>query len=233
MTLIQEDTTMTTLDSISTFTGEVLVFKLLGRLFYEYPEPGWIQYLADERIFDEIPFGPEQPAMLTGLALLQHWNGSELEAIDGLRADYTRLFIGPAKVLAYPWESVYFNDERLTFQTETLQVRNWYRRFGLATADLYREPDDHAGLELDFLSHLAQLGLTAAEDGDTARLDEIVDAQRQFFTAHAARWIPSLCDLMITHARTDFYRGVAWITKGALAELANVLGVPFTIEVKK
>lgn len=233
MTLIQENTAMTILDPISTFTGEVLVFKLLGRLFYEYPDPTWIQYLANEHIFDEIPFGAGQPAMLTGLALLQQWSRGEQETIDDLRADYTRLFIGPAKVFAYPWESVYFSDERLTFQTETLQVRNWYRRFGLATADLYREPDDHVGLELDFISHLAQLGLTAAEENETARMDEVLDAQRQFFTIHAARWIPILCDLTITHARTDFYRGVAWVTKGALTELARQLGVPLTVEVKK
>ena len=232
MNTYQDDPNMTTLDPVSTLTGEALVFKLLGKLIFEYPERNWIQSLADERVFDEIPFGAGQPAMTAGLALLQQWSRTDKETSDNLRADYTRLFIGPGNVLASPWESVYFNDERLTFQSQTLQVRGWYRRFGLVTVNLYKEPDDHAGLELAFLAHLAQLGIAAVEEGDEARLDELEDAQRQFLTSHAGRWMPAWCDLITTYARTDFYRGVAWVTKGALAELAAVLGMRLATEAK-
>lgn len=232
MSTFQEDVSMATLDPISIFTGETLVFKLLGKLFYEYPEPIWIQSLAAERVFEEIPFGAEQPAMTTGLALMQQWSQLGRETIDDLRTDYNRLFIGPGTAFASPWESVYFSDERLTFQTQTVQVRNWYRRFGLVVENLYKEPDDHAGLELVFLAHVAQLGTEAADEFDAARIDELVDAQRQFLTDHAGRWMPGWCDLIVKYARTDFYRGLAWVTKGALAELANVLGVKL-IEAKK
>ena len=59
-----------------------------------------------------------------------------------------RAFSSSAKVLTPP-ESVYFSEERLVFQEETLQVREWYRRFDLQSVKLH-EPDDHVGLELTF-----------------------------------------------------------------------------------
>ena len=223
-----EHSTTTPLDWASILAGEALVFGLLGKLLFEYPRRDWLQSLADEAVFDEIPFGAKQPDVAAGLALLQQWGresrGALLnDSIQGIGADYTRLFIGPGKVLAPPWESAYFNEERLTFQAQTLQVRNWYRRFGLESVKLHSEPDDHAGLEMAFLAHLAQLGLTALEQGDEARLAETLEAQREFLSAHPWRWMPVWCDQVAAQASTDFYRGVARLTRGALAELASVL----------
>jgi anaerobic sulfite reductase subunit A len=88
---------------------------------------------------------------------------------------------------------------------------------------LHSEPDDHAGLEMAFLAHLAQLGLTALEQGDEARLAETLEAQREFLSAHPWRWMPVWCDQVVAQAHTDFYRGVARLTRGALTELASVL----------
>lgn len=81
------------------------------------------------------------------------------------------------KVLAPPWGSVYMSEERLVFQKETLEVRNWYREFGLAAENLYREPDDHIALELGFLAHLAKLEYEALKAKDVIRYQEIRQAQ--------------------------------------------------------
>lgn len=63
---------------------------------------------------------------------------------DVLGADYHRLFVGPGTMLAPPWESVHPSDEGLTFQDETLQVRQAYAEFGLTAPAVNREPDDGA-----------------------------------------------------------------------------------------
>jgi TorA maturation chaperone TorD len=229
----EEHPTTTPLDRASSLAGEALVFGLLGKLWFDYPERLWLQSLAGEAIFDEIPFGADQPEVVAGLAMLQQWSREHPPAnlngsFDDLQADYTHLFIGPGKVVAPPWESVYFNEERQTFQAQTLQVRSWFRRFGLESVKLYNEPDDHAGLELAFLAHLAQLGLAALEQGDEPRLDRILEAQRKFLAEHPLQWMPAWCHQIEENANTSFYRGAARLTRGVLDVLVSVLGTEAT-----
>ena len=210
-------------------TGEMLTFGLLGKAFYTYPERPWLQSLVDEDVFAEVPFAAEQPDVTAALLLLQTWSqankaGISNETFDNLRADCTRLFIGPGKVLTPPWESVQFSEERLTFQEQTLQVRGWYQRFGLVAEKLYAEPDDHIGLELEFIAHLARLGLAALEENDQSKFNQLLDGQRGFMSEHLKRWGPAWCSQVENHAQTDFYRGIAQLTRGVLQEAAKILG---------
>jgi TorA maturation chaperone TorD len=148
---------------------------------------------------------------------------------EDVQADYTRLFIGPGQVLTPPWESVYFSEERLTFQKETLDVRNWYKRFGLQAAKIYNEPDDHIGLELEFIAHLARLGLDALEKNDAAAFDKSLDAQRGFLVEHLLRWAPDWCEQVQSRANTGFYRGISLVTRGSLEESAKILDLAIKI----
>lgn len=210
-------------------TGEMLMFGLLGKTFYQYPDRAWLQSLIDGDVFAEAPFAGDQPQVSDALALLrvwgeQHRTGISEQAFDDLCADYTRLFIGPSQVLMPPWESVYFSEERLTFQEQTLQVREWYRRYGLQTEKLYHEPDDHIGLELEFTAHLAKAGLLALEQNDAAALERALDAQRDFLSEHLLRWALDWCGQVQTQAQNDFYCGIAQLTRGALRHAGELLG---------
>ncbi|MGB3714837.1 MAG: molecular chaperone TorD family protein, partial [Candidatus Promineifilaceae bacterium] len=144
------------------------------------------------------------------------------EVFHALKADYTRLFIGPGQVLAPPWESVFVKEGRMIFQEVTLQVRDWYRRYDLQTVKLYEEPDDHIGLELTFLAHLAGLGLAALKKQDDVEFAAVVEAQRGFLSEHVLRWTPIWCDQVGVYCRTDFFRGIALVVRGALAEMAAI-----------
>ena len=50
--------------------------------------------------------------------------------LDQLKSEYTKLLVGPGKMIAYPWESVYLGKENLLFQESTLRVRQFYRKYG-------------------------------------------------------------------------------------------------------
>jgi len=220
------------IDWQETLTGEMLLLNMLGRIFYTYPtndERTWLQTLIDQDIFSEAPFASEKDETNAGLKLLQNWadQGLSNEVFKSLQADYTRLFIGLGKGFAAPWESVYFNEERLTFQEQTLEVRNWYRRFGLEAVKIYREPDDHIGLELLFLSQLAALGIQALKEQDDGRFEELWGAQHEFHQQHLGAWALTWCGLVEENAWTDFYKGLAYLTHGALSSLSEVLDVKF------
>lgn len=216
---------VSSLDFASRLTGESLVLGLLGKALLEPPNREWLQSLISNNVFDDVPFGIENNDVSNGLTLLQKWStensGDVLsQNFDDLQTDYARLFIGPAKVLTPPWESVYFSEERLVFQEETLQVREWYRRFGLQAVKLYAEPDDHVGLELIFLTHLAQRGLTALEQNDSSQLQTLLEAQWGFLGSHPGKWVPTWCEQVAQQANTNFYRGIAYMVKGTLSELS-------------
>lgn len=217
-------------------TGEMLFVGLLGRLLYSVPDRDWYQLLLDEDVFAEAPFAADQPDVQAGLALIQDWQrtiGSQLgpAAFSELEADYNRLFVGPGKLLAAPWESVYFSDERQLFQAQTLDVRAWYRRFGLEGANAGHEPDDHIGLELAFLAHLAGLTLPALREPGGASPQALLDAQRGFLKAHLLCWAPAWCQQVEAHARSDFFRGQARMLRGVLKSLAELFELPAPVEV--
>lgn len=218
-------------DWIAFLTGEMLVAGLLSKTLYNPPTLAWLQSLAAEEVFAETPLGEGQPDVQNGLALLQAWSQTAQSGLtpadfDDLRVDYTRLFTGPDRVLAPPWESVYFTEERLVFNEQTSQVRAWYLRFHLEVEKRFQEPDDHVGLELAFIAHLARLAMLYLDQNDRKSFESVVTAQRQFLSSHLLTWVSEFCRLVETQARTDFYRGIALLTKGALAEVASVLQVP-------
>mgnify|MGYP001828627672 CR=1 FL=1 len=215
------------IDCVETFVGERLLFGLLGKALYLIPDKEWLDPLVDDELFNQAPFASDQPQVVKGLALLSAWSHSfNKDSLSELKIDHTRMFTGTFRIPTAPWESVYFSDERLVFQEQTLDVRSWYRRFGLEAVEYQKEPDDHIGLELLFVAHLAGLGMAACESGDQDRLDEIFEAQRGFLSAHLLRWGPLWCSLVEEHAQTNFYRGLALVLQGALLELAKILALP-------
>jgi TorA maturation chaperone TorD len=210
--------------------GETLLLGVLGKAIQSYPDKEWLQTLIDEEVFSESPLESKGQDIEAGLSHLQSWShqnrgGISDEQFTDLQMDYTRLFAGVSKTIAPLWESVYFNEERLIFQEQTIQVRQWYRRFGVEPENLHNEPDDHIGLELSFLAYLAKLGLQALDENDEVKFEQTLQAQRQFISEHPLRWVPIWCRSVKEHAKTDFYKGLALLTYGALLAMAEQLQI--------
>jgi len=213
-----------------TLTGQVLTLGLLSNILYSEPELAMLQQLAEEAVFSEVPFAETQPKTIAGLKLLTNWSKRLLSdvkvmAFEEVKVDYVRLLVGTEDFNTPPWESVYFNDERMIFQEETLKVRAWYRRFGLASEKLYNEPDDHIALEISFIAHLASLSLEAINANDQSTFEKTLMAQHDFLEEHLLQWAPTWCTLLYENARTDFYKGVALLLQGVLIELGEIFDI--------
>lgn len=142
---------------------------------------------------------------------------------EALREDYWALFLGPGPMLACPFESVHRSIEHLTFEDETIAVREAYFEFGLQAPALGREPDDHIGLELAFVGELAAAALTALESGDSDAYERLLDGARRFVDEHLALWAPEFAQMVISGARTDLYRAVGLLLAGALSQFGSLL----------
>jgi len=208
--------------------GETLLFGVLGKALQGNPDRQWLQSLIEQDIFSESPLDGTCPELESGLIHLQSWSRENRDGLSDeqfmqLQADYTRLFVGPGNISTPCWESVYFNEDRMVFQVQTIQVRQWYRRFGLEPEKLHNEPDDHIGLELSFIAYLAQLGLQALDENDEIKLEQVLQAQHQFILEHPLKWVADWSGLVNKYAKTDFYRGLALLTHGALSVIAAQL----------
>lgn len=220
--------------TVDTLAGEVLFLGLFGKMIYTYPASDnasieWFQYIMDEDLFSDPPFAKDQPNIQHGMQLLKDWVNSKRglpikDTISELQVDHTRLFVCVGEIIAPPWESAYFNEKRLLQQEQMLQVRKWYRRYGLVVEQLYKEPDDHIGLELLFISYLANQILQAQDSGDDDRYAVLLNAHHAFLKEHLLLWGPLWCDQVDKYAQTNYYRGIGLAVKGALAELAEVSG---------
>lgn len=207
-------------------SSESVVLEILAKILLKYPDKEYIKNILDEDLFSDIPYSENQPSTIKGLELLSSWQNNnrirqEDSLLSDLRADYTGLFLNTSVKNFSPWESVYLGDEPSLFQESTLNVRNWYRRFGLQIENIYKEPDDHIGLELSFISHLSRLALSALEENQNEKFNKIIGAKKDFLFEHPKKWGVAWANQVHEYAKTDFYRGVALIIKGVLFELGK------------
>lgn len=114
-----------------------------------------------------------------------------------VRSDFTRLFVGPRKKLAPPWESVYRTPARLVMQEHEREVVRAYAEQRVGFDGMGGVPADHIALELQFCAWLL--------DHPRAPTRE---ALRSFLGKHVLAWVPAFAADIETHATTELWRAV-------------------------
>ena len=150
--------------------------------------------------------------------------------LDKLKGEYTYLLLGPNKLPAPPWESVYLTEERTIFQESTLKVRQAYLNYQFLPANYPHEADDHLALELDFMSQLAKLAQERLEEGNIEEVKQLLSDQKAFLEDHLLVWIGDFAT-QIQSSKTHFlYPQMAALTEqvlkidtAALDELSSLL----------
>ena len=88
--------------------------------------------------------------------------------------------------------------------------------------DFGHEPDDHIGLELDFMHKLCEMTQEKAENADEAGLVEILKGQKVFLDEHLLRWVSDWTKDVVESAETDFYKGMAQLLDASSIKGARV-----------
>ena len=122
-------------------------------------------------------------------------DGDARGLLDRARDEYTRLFIGPAELIAYPWESPYTNKQAAVCQESTIAVREAYRAQGLEPRKLLRVPDDHVSLMCAFMAELGGRALEAFLADDAAAAAKALRDQEAFVRRHMVGWLPEYARL--------------------------------------
>ena len=131
-------------------------------------------------------------------------------AIDELGADYASIYL-TYKLRASPSESVWFDDDHLMRQDPMFDIRDWYERYGLKSADWSRRSEDHLSLQLEFIARLMENPATGLEQA------------AQFLDEHLLRWIGEFAARVSSRCATPFYAGFAPLTACYLEDMRDVI----------
>ncbi len=186
--------------------GEMQILNLLRQVFLREPELEFLREFGNLEIHSEggIPSGLELmvDSAKKNAIRLEEWR-------EDLAVEFARLFIGPAPPLAMPFASYYLSESHTLMTEETLGVRKKYLEAGLAVKDLHRIPDDHVGIELDFLYFLTANILELSESGKEEEAEKLLKIRGAFLKDHFALWVPRFASKITESTQQEFYLGAA------------------------
>lgn len=143
-------------------------------------------------------------------------------SLDQLLVDYTRLFLGPMRILAKPYGSFWLTGEHALMQDATLAVLALYGEGGFELDESFRELPDHVAAELEFLYLLLFRAAAAHQryaDDERATIERL---RERFLAEHLGRWVAPFTAAVRDGAQTDFYRTLAELTAKVVAREARL-----------
>lgn len=176
------------------------LYRLFQSIFGQEPTVEQIKALISEhtRKALEIPVIEKNHKIYKLLSILedleQQFMADNNKVLEKLKSEYTRLFLGPTKLPAPPWESVYVSNEPLLFQENTLMVRRNYLKYNFVPKNYPHEADDHLALELDFMANLSHIAEEALASLDLSKMKEVIKDQREFLEKHLLNWMPQFAE---------------------------------------
>lgn len=174
--------------------------SILGTFFYSDPvsdkAAAAFAWLEDEASSQEWLYGrPDAAGELDCMRAAFRSRGA-----DGLHKAYNRLFVGPHRLPAPPWGSVYTDPEGVIFGNKTLAVREWLRRNHVTLHLEEYEPEDHFGIML------MMVAWAAVNDVPENEIDELLED-------HLLTWSRRFLDRFIEGADDDFYSSLGRLAR--------------------
>ena len=186
-------------DKIQENQGRINMYAFISRLLIEE---------VDENILERIKNNPDLLELFPNTKEWQTFKTkSTKELIDeDLNVDYTTVFI----LNAYPYESVFMNDEGHINPTPTNPTLQFYLEHGYEI-DLNKTrvlSPDHIAVELEFMITLIQEQLKAYSMNDQEGEKKALNLQKEFMENHILQWAPIYLMAARDMSETPFYYDV-------------------------
>ena len=177
-------------------------YELLSKLLGGTPDEDILRAVTEKTtqdVFEEYADASEELGVFA--ELLCSLRAADSDAVlDGMRGEYTRIFIGPAALPASPYESPYISShDTALFQENTIATRRCYAHAGLAPKRVQAIPDDHIAMMLSFMAVMSARTLEDYLSGNLESLREALREQRMFAKEHMGSWL----DVFATSVRNS------------------------------
>lgn len=175
------------------------MYGFISRLFMEEVDENLIQMIKSK------------PELLDLFPLTKEWDlffNKETKSLidEELNVDYTTIFL----LNAYPYESVFMNDEGHINPTLTNPTLQFYLEHGYEI-DLNKTrvlSPDHIAVEMEFMITLINDQLNAYSMFNEEEEKKALTAQKEFMENHLLRWSTIYLLSAIDLAETPFYKDV-------------------------
>lgn len=141
-------------------------------------------------------------------------------AVQRASVEYTKLFLGPPRPAAAPWETVQLsNGTAVGFGEPTFEMQRLLRDIGLEVSNENNQYADHIGIELMYISVLCEHACSAADSQDNETLERIATQIGEFATKHPLAWIDELIADVKAAEPDGYIIGILRLAKALLALL--------------
>jgi len=142
-------------------------------------------------------------------------SNSDLER--GILVDYSALFVGPFKLLAPPYGSVYLENDKRLMGDSTIDAVLTYRKAGVELdADQQKDMPDNIAVELEFMYFLILKELDCRAESKPEEAAKYAVIRRDFLKRHLGAWAFKFADAVKTGAKNQFYKNLALCTEAFL-----------------
>ncbi len=198
------------------FTAYNMMLALAGSFILYKPEKGCISDLIDEDLFKRLPVESRNPKFIIAASYLRKIDPQHPLDYDKVIEDHLILFGGKGKSAAPPYTSVYLSRDHIMNDIWSLEVRKIYNAYGWKSKYEGEIPDDHLGIELQFINLLLDK-YPELEDGVCR--SEIRKDLVKFIGNYIIPWIDDWNKSIQDNAVSDFYKGIGYLTVSAIEDI--------------
>jgi len=195
---------MTKKDFIKIEQGRATIYNIFSALFCQ-PEK---ETIKSDKIYE---------VLQSAFELIENDSFKDVEKIkmsakkytsDELLVEYTKLFLGPFKVLAPPYSSIYLGSDSLMSDV-TMWVVDFYRDAKLEFDKELKDLPDHVVVETEFIYYLIFNELNEIELKNVKKSKDSWNKQSKFYIDHYKKWVPKFCKQIIKQTDNEFYNALA------------------------
>lgn len=167
---------------------------------------GFIEELEDK--FAELNLDQDYSEQFTSLKE----SLKDYSRLEELLVEYSKLFLGPDKLLAPPYGSYYLDDKE-TIGESTREIIKIYEKLDLEISDSFQELPDHIALELYFMAFLASQKTNLDEEPE---IENLYKWQEMFLDKYILSWTDKFIAKIRNNFNSSYYLAMADILEAFL-----------------
>ena len=180
-------------------------FKLLAACFYQ-PQ---LNVFQEDRLLNNLAETLKMVCLSASVDASNMIKALSMHTEEELLVDYSRLFVGPAELLAVPYGSIYLDKDKRIMGDSTIAVIEFYKSHGLVMDEDFKEVPDHIAAELEFMYYLVFQEIQALEASDLTAASAVVEAQDVFMNKFLRSWVDKFANKIEEVSETGFYKALA------------------------